>query len=137
MIKKRSPKIFLKAVARILYHVVLVALSAGIAFSLPRTASFVAQKFLTFWATVENQKIILICAEIFLAVMLVLFFNYIGRNWRQNGAGLRYGPFFPYKELLRDEKNYETQEKTGFCSRSADRFLYRLPNLRRPDGRLA
>jgi len=120
MIKNRSPKPFLKAVARILYHVVLVALSAGIAFSLPMVASVVAQKFLTFWATVENQKIILICAEIFLAVMLVLFFNYVGRNWRDKkfarmarGSGMVH--FFPTRNYFAMRKIKKLKKRQGFA----------------------
>ena len=103
-------KHFAKALARILYHVLLVALSAGIAFSLPTMVSFIARNFLPYWALVENQSIFLISAEIVLAVWLILFFNYIGRNWRDRrfakmarGSGMVH--FFPQGNFSRREES--------------------------------
>lgn len=82
MFKKRHLKDIIKGPAHILYHVVLIALSASIALSLPFTADFIAGKFLTFWALIGNEKIFLAAVEISLAIVLILFFNYIGRSWK-------------------------------------------------------
>ena len=76
MIKKTSTKHFLQGLGRVLYHVLLVAMSAGIAFSLPTTVSVIARDFWTYWALVEKQYLFLISFEIALALLLVLFFNY-------------------------------------------------------------
>ena len=76
MIEKTSTKHFLQSLARVLYHVLLVAMSAGIAFSLPRMVSVIARDFWTYWALVEKQNLFLISVEIALALLLVLFFNY-------------------------------------------------------------
>ncbi len=64
MIEKRFPRRFIKALERVLYQVLLVALSAGIAFSLPFLVSFTARNFLAYWSVPENQKIILIATEL-------------------------------------------------------------------------
>jgi hypothetical protein len=116
--KTSSP--FLKATVRVLYHVVLVALSAGIAFSLPMTVNFVSRRFLAYWATVENQKIVLISAEIVLAVMLILLFNYIDRNWRDRkfakmarGSGMVH--FFPTTNFFTLRKIKKLKKRQGLA----------------------
>ena len=68
--------------ARILYHVVVVSLSAAIALSLPYTAAFVAQNLQDYWTLIETRKVFLISIEIGLAVLLILFFNFIARIWK-------------------------------------------------------
>ena len=120
MIKRQSSRPFFEALARVLYHVVLVALSAGIAFSLPITLSLLARKFLTYWATVENQKIILISAQIVLAVLLIFLFNYIGKNWRNKkfarmarGAGMV--AFFPTRNYFTVRKIRKLKKRQGFA----------------------
>ena len=72
----------MKAPLYILYHIVVVLLSAAIAFSIPYTAGFIAQTFLVYWSFIENEKIFLVSVEIIFAVLLILFFNYIGRSWK-------------------------------------------------------
>jgi hypothetical protein len=104
----RATGIVLRAVttlAPIVYHVVVVALSAGIALSLPSIVSFVARHFLLYWSLIENEKIFLIGAEIAVAVLLILFFHYVGRSWRDRklsrmarGAGMVY--FSPRRGFL-------------------------------------
>jgi len=79
-----------------LYHIVIVALSAGIALLLPAGA----RHFLAFWARVEQDKLSLIAVEMALTVLLIIGLNYIRRSMRDRalalvatGAGLV--SFFP------------------------------------------
>lgn len=95
MFKNRNLKDVIKGPAHVLYHVVLIALSASIALSLPYAADFISRNFLTAWAVIGNEKIFLVSVEISLAIVLILFFNYIGRSWKDrrlsniaNEAGL-------------------------------------------------
>lgn len=109
----------MKNLPHMLYHVVVIVLAAAIALSLPLTASFLAGKFLAFWAFVENEKIFLVSIEIAVAVLLVLFFNHMTKYWRErnlsrmaNSAGLalvvRSRGFFARKKLK------ELKERNGF-----------------------
>jgi hypothetical protein len=82
MFKENRFKKMIKAPVHILYHVVLIALSASIVISLPYTADLIARRFLTFWAFSGDEKIFLAGVEISLAVTLILFFNYIARSWK-------------------------------------------------------
>ncbi len=102
-----------------MYHVVVVALSAGIALSLPFLAAFIANKFFLYWSLVESERRFLISVEIGLAILLILFFNYIGRSWRDRkfakmarGAGMAY--FFPSRGRLAQRKIKNLKEAQGF-----------------------
>lgn len=110
----------LKGPAVLLYHILVVALSAGIALSLPVTVSFLARQFLVYWALIENEKIFLISVEIAVAGLLILFFNYVGRSWRDRklakmarGAGMVY--FTPTRGVLARRKIRRLKEKQGFA----------------------
>ena len=70
----------LKNISHILYHIVVVVLSAAVALSLPFTARFVAGKFLNYWAMIENEKIFLVSIEVGTAVLLIVLFNFIVKN---------------------------------------------------------
>jgi len=70
----------LKNISHILYHIVVVVLSAAVALSLPFTARFMARKFLGYWALIENEKIFLVSIEVGTAVLLIIFFNFIVKN---------------------------------------------------------
>jgi hypothetical protein len=72
----------LKNLSHILYHIIIVVLSAAVALSLPFTARFAAKKFLGYWALIENEKMFLISIEIGTAVLLILLFNFIVKNLR-------------------------------------------------------
>ena len=79
-----------------LYHIVVVALSAGIALLLPSGA----KHFLVFWSRVEHDKLSLIAVEMIVAILLIGCFSYIRRSVRDRvlsraaaGAGLV--SFFP------------------------------------------
>ncbi len=79
---RRFPEDFVKRLAHILYHIVVVALSAGFALSLPFTAAFMARNILKYWSFVGNDKIFLLSIEITLTVCLVLFSYFISRTWK-------------------------------------------------------
>jgi hypothetical protein len=64
------------------YHVIVILLSAAFAFSLPITAAFVANKLLAYWSFIGNEKIFLLSVEIGSAILLVLLFNHIRRYWQ-------------------------------------------------------
>lgn len=109
----------MKNVPHLLYHIVVILLGAAIALSLPWTATFLAGKFLAFWAYVENEKLFLVAIEITAAVLLVLLFNYAADSWRERSlsrmaksAGLalvaRSQGFFARKKLK------ELKERNGF-----------------------
>lgn len=68
----------------IMYHIMVVVLSAAIALSLPHIVSFIAKKFLIYWSLIESEKIFLISLEIALAVLLIIIFNYIGKSWKNS-----------------------------------------------------
>lgn len=70
----------LKNLSHILYHITIVVLSASVALSLPFTARFAANKFLGYWALIENEKMFLVSIEIGAAVLLILLFNFIVKN---------------------------------------------------------
>ena len=63
------------------YHVAVVALSAGIALSLPAIANLLARNFLAYWSLIEDEKLFLVSIEIVVAVFLILVLNSIGRSW--------------------------------------------------------
>jgi hypothetical protein len=105
--------------AGIVYHVLLVVLSAWIAFSLPAVASFIAQKLLLYWSFIENEKFFVIGVEIILAILFILFFSYVGASWRNrriskmaSGAGMIY--FFPPGKFLAQRKIKKLKEQHGF-----------------------
>lgn len=105
---------FFQSLAGSLYHIVIVALSATIALSLPA----VARHFLAFWSRVEDDKIYLISVEITAAVVLIFCFNYIRRSLRDRalakvaiGAGLV--SFFPRRGRQAQSRIKKLKEKHG------------------------
>ncbi|MDP2156438.1 MAG: hypothetical protein Q8K68_01860 [Nitrospirota bacterium] len=82
MLRTRDIKEFIKVPAHILYHIAIIAISAGIALSMPYTVSFLSRQFHASWELIGDEKIFLLAAEIILAVLLILFFNYTGWVWR-------------------------------------------------------
>ena len=58
-IDRKAVRHFLNGLARVLFHVLLVALSAGIAFSLPSIVSVTARSFWTTWSIIERETIYL------------------------------------------------------------------------------
>jgi hypothetical protein len=84
MTTKRHMKDFIKAPAHMLYHVVLIVMSAAFALSLPYTSDFLARKFLVYWTRMGNEEMFLVSIEIALAVFLIMLFNYAGRSLRDH-----------------------------------------------------
>ena len=67
--------------ARVIYHLVLVAVSATIALSLPLIINSSAKHLLAFWSAIGNKRLYLIAAEMVFAICLILLSNYIHRSW--------------------------------------------------------
>jgi len=100
--------------AGLLYHIVVVALSAGIALSLPT----IARSFLTQWSRVDNDKVYLIAVEITVAIFLIISFNYLHRSLRDRalaktaiGAGLT--AFSPWRKPSAQRRIRKLKEKQG------------------------
>jgi hypothetical protein len=81
---KKSLKRFFNGVGQVLFHVLLVALSAGIALSLPYVVGFIGNNFWDYWSIIEKETVYLISVETIIAIVLLLVFNYIGRSWKDH-----------------------------------------------------
>ena len=57
-------------------HLVVIVVSAGIAFSLP----WAARHFLTFWSHVEHEQVPLMSVEVAVAALLILLVNLVRRS---------------------------------------------------------
>ena len=57
-------------------HLVVIVVSAGIAFSLP----WAARHFLVFWSHVEHEKVLLLSVELAVATLMILFVNFLRRS---------------------------------------------------------
>ncbi len=100
------------------YHLMVIALSAGIALSLPYTASFIARNMLVYWSLIENEKIFLISVEIAVAILLISVFQYAGRIWKDRrlskmARGADLVLFFPARGRFRQRKIRTLMEKHG------------------------
>lgn len=107
---------FLRNTAGSLYHIIVVALSAGIALSLPAGA----KQFLSFWSRVEHDLLSLIAVEMTVAILLIACLNYFHRSIRDRalaavaaGAGLV--SFFPRRTrgAQRHIKQLKEEQGTG------------------------
>lgn len=105
---------FMRGTAWSLYHIVVVALSAGIALSLPT----IARSFLTYWSRVENDTVYLVADEMTAAIFLIVSFNYLHRSLRDRtlakmatGAGLT--AFSPWRKLSAQRRIRKLKEKQG------------------------
>ena len=65
-----------------LYHIVMVVLSAVLALSLPITARFIAKKFLVYWSLIGNDKVFLISIEMTLAILFIFLSTTIYKSWK-------------------------------------------------------
>ena len=107
---------FLRNTAGSVYHIVVVALSAGIALLLPAGA----KQFLSFWSRVEHDTLSLIAVEVTVAILLIVCLNYFHRSIRDRalasvaaGAGLV--SFFPRRTrgAQRHIKHLKEEQGTG------------------------
>lgn len=64
----------------VLYHIVIVVLSAAIAASLPLTLSFVAERLLRYWSFIENEQVFLVSVEVAVALLLIMAFSHARTN---------------------------------------------------------
>jgi len=71
-----------ETIKSVVYHILILALSAAIALSLPYTGKFIADNYLIYWTLIEREKAFLIGVEIAVAVFLIILFNYLGSNWK-------------------------------------------------------
>ena len=106
----------LRDTAGSLYHIVVVALSAGIALLLPAGA----KQFLSFWSRIEHDTLSLIAVEMTVAILLIVCLNYFHRSLRDRalatvatGAGLV--SFFPRRTrgAQRHIKQLKEEQGTG------------------------
>jgi hypothetical protein len=107
---------FFRDTAGSLYHIIVVALSAGIALLLPAGA----KQFLSLWSRVEQDRLSLIAVEMTVAVLLIVCLNYFHRSIRDRalarvatGAGLV--SFFPRRTrgAQRRIKQLKEEQSTG------------------------
>lgn len=105
---------FLRNAAGSLYHIVIVALSAGIALLLPAGA----RQFLSFWSRVEHDKLSLMAVELTAAVVLILGLSYLHRSIRDRalatvaaGAGLV--SFYPRRTRAAQRRIKQLKEEQG------------------------
>jgi len=104
----------LRDTAGSLYHIVVVALSAGIALLLPAGAT----QFLSFWSRVEHDTLSLIAVEMAVAILLIVCLNYFHRSLRDRalasvatGAGLV--SFFPRRTRGAQRHINQLKEEQG------------------------
>src|SRR2546427_7439147 len=71
-----------KGAMDLLFHSVVIALSAGLAFSLPSVASFLGRDFRGYWSQIENDKVSLVTIEVAVAMLLIACTNYLRRSIR-------------------------------------------------------
>ena len=97
-----------------LYHILIVALSAGIALLLPAGG----KQFLSFWSRVEQDKLSLIAVEMTVAILLIACLNYFHRSIRDRtlataatGAGLV--SFFPRRTRWAQRHIKQLKEEQG------------------------
>ncbi|MBI4791793.1 MAG: hypothetical protein HY789_03455 [Deltaproteobacteria bacterium] len=75
-----------KRIKDLIYHILILVLSATIALLLPYTGKFIADNYLTYWTLIESEKAFLICVEIAVAVFLIMFCNYVVSNWKTGNS---------------------------------------------------
>ena len=85
-----------KGAMDLLFHSVVIALSAGVAFSLPSAARFLGRDFRGYWSQIENDKVSLVTIEVAVAMLLIACTNYLRRS-------------------IRDRKLAEMAAQTGFA----------------------
>jgi hypothetical protein len=82
LIKKRIFEDFIKGSTHMLYHILMVGLSAVIALSLPMTASFIAKQFLIYWSLIVNDKVFLISIETMSVIFFIFLSTFLRRSWK-------------------------------------------------------
>ncbi len=109
-----------KGFVHILYHIIIIVLSAVIALSMPLVIRFIARRLLAYWVFIEDEKLFLVSVEISTAVLLFVLFNYIGRSWKYRKisrvakvAGLFFAA--PAKRHFAKKKSKTLKKSQGFA----------------------
>ena len=104
----------LRNIAESLYHIIIVALSGGIALLLPAGA----KQFLALWGRIEHDKVSLIAIEMLVAILLIGGISYVTRSLRDRrtaaaatGAGLV--SFFPRRARGAERRIRKLREAHG------------------------
>ena len=71
-----------KNIKTIIYHILIIGVSAAIALSLPYIGKSISDNYLTYWLLIESNKIFLVSLEIVVAVLLIIFLNFLGGSWK-------------------------------------------------------
>jgi hypothetical protein len=71
-----------KGTKEALYHIIVVALSAWLALSLPHAAESAAETFNTYRPAIKRGKVAMIMMEITVALLLMISLNYLRRSIR-------------------------------------------------------
>jgi len=82
MVKKRFIEDFIKGSSPMLYHIILLVISAALALSLPWTIRFIADKFLIYWSFVGNDKVFFISIEMVLTMLFLFFTICLRKSWK-------------------------------------------------------
>ena len=81
LIKKRFFDGFIKGPTQMLYHIVIVGLSAALALSLPTAVRFMAREFLLYWSRIGDE-IFFLSVEIILTVCFIFLSAAIRKSWK-------------------------------------------------------
>lgn len=114
----RDFRALVKETTAVLYHILVVALSAGVALSLPVAAGFLSQDFSAYWSVIQNDRVALIALEVAVAILLIASINYLRRS-------------------IRDRKTAEMAEDAGLTLFFLPRGLFaqrRIKRLKRRHG---
>lgn len=76
----KSLRGILGGAGNLLYHTILVALSAGVLLSLPLLATWIDQQLAAIWPLMEKEKLYLISGETAVAILLIAGMNYVYRS---------------------------------------------------------
>ncbi|MET0515034.1 MAG: hypothetical protein ABW047_06880 [Nitrospiraceae bacterium] len=105
---------FVRSSSWIWFHVVVITLSTGIAWSLPS----IAKAFLVHWSKLEHDHVFLLSIEVAVAIVLIVGLNFIGRSLSDRKltkiameAGLV--SFFPNHNRHAEKKIHELRERHG------------------------
>ncbi len=80
---KRFLKDFLRGSTSILYHLVMVGLSAALAISLPTAFRFISKEIRAYWSLfIGNDKMFFIFIEMMLSISFLLLFAWLRAGWR-------------------------------------------------------
>jgi hypothetical protein len=73
----------LKNLGQIVYHFLILVVSAGLALSVPTVVGYLARGYLRSWPLIESEKVFLLVVEIAIAAALILFLHDLRRGWKE------------------------------------------------------